>query len=128
MPPKFDRPLKLTAEIIDEENPEGLDNALRILAHLAVKKYLREHTHAPAPVVASLKSAPEPAKEHKELDGCKLLDIEGLSRYLSMPKATVYTWVSLRKIPPEAVVRLGRTLRFDRVAIDRWVESNRASR
>jgi hypothetical protein len=42
--PKLDRPFKTATVVLDEENPEGLDQALRILAHLAVKKYLREHT------------------------------------------------------------------------------------
>lgn len=124
---KFERPLKLTSVVLDEENPEGLDQALRILAHLAVKKYLREHTQIAAPPSAEVPK-PVAAREPDELDGRKLLDIDGLSRYLSMPKATIYTWVSSRKFPPEAIVRLGRSLRFDRVAVDRWVESNRGGK
>lgn len=127
--PKLDRPLKMTSVISDKENPEGLDRALRILANLMVRKYLRERqsTPRPAPAVPAPAAAnlPQPVDD---LEGRKLLDIEGLSKYLSMPKATIYTWVSMRKIPPEAIVRLGRTLRFDRVEIDRWVESQRASR
>lgn len=124
--PKFDRPLKITSETIDQENPEGLDNALRILAELAVRKYLRkQQQHEP---VAPMASAPIQAGVPDNLEGRKLLDIDGLSKYLSMPKATIYTWVSLRKIPAQAIVRLGRALRFDRVEIDRWVESSRASR
>lgn len=126
--PKFDRPLKMTSVVLDEENPEGLDQALRILAHLAVKKYLREHTQVTPPAPTAGAPTPTPAPESKELDGRKLLDIDGLSHYLTMPKATVYSWVSTRKIPPEAVVRLGRSLRFDRAEIDRWVESRRGAR
>lgn len=126
--PKFDRSLKMTSVVLDEENPEGLDQALRILAHLAVKKYLREHTQVAAPTPSAEAPKPVAARETDELDGRKLLDIDGLSRYLSMPKATIYTWVSSRKIPAEVIVRLGRSLRFDRVAVDRWVESNRGGR
>lgn len=125
--PKFDRPIKMTAETIDQENPEGLDNALRIFAELAVRQYFRKQKEAASPAVPGA-TLPAKAEVSEDLDGRKLLDIEGLSKYLSMPKATIYTWVSLRKIPPQAIVRLGRTLRFDRVEIDRWVESSRASR
>lgn len=128
--PKLDRPIKMTSEIIDQENPEGLDNALRILAELAVRKYLRERKaqeQPAAPTPASTVAKPS-AVTSDELEGRKLLDIDGLSKYLSMPKATIYTWVSMRRIPAQAIVRLGRALRFDRAEIDRWVELQRASR
>lgn len=52
--------------------------------------------------------------------GARLLDVNELSEYLSLPTSTIYTWVSLGRIP--GVVRLGRALRFDRLEIDRWVE------
>lgn len=126
--PKFDKPLKMTSVVLNEENPEGLDQALRILAHLAVKKYLREHTQVTPPSPPAAAPTPTLATESKELEGRKLLDVDGLSRYLSMPKATIYTWVSSHKLPPETIVRLGRSLRFDRVEVDRWVESNRGGR
>ena len=118
----------MTSVILDEENPEGLDQALRILAHLAVKKYLREHTQVTPPVPSTGLPVPAPVIESTKLEGCKLLDIDGLSRYLSMSKATIYTWVSMRRIPPQAIVRLGRALRFARIEIGRWVESQRAGR
>lgn len=51
----------------------------------------------------------------------RLLNVQELSEYLSLPSATIYTWVSLGRIP--GVVRLGRALRFDRGEIDGWVES-----
>ena len=54
----------------------------------------------------------------------KFVTVSELSQYLSIPKATIYTWVSLRKIP--GVVRLGRTLRFEIGEIDRWVRENQA--
>jgi excisionase family DNA binding protein len=57
----------------------------------------------------------------------KLLTVDGLSNYLSMPKPTIYTWVCLRKIPQPCVVKLGRALRFDVGEIDKWVNGQRAS-
>lgn len=55
----------------------------------------------------------------------RLLDVSALSKYLSMPKATIYTQVSLRKMP--GVVHIGRSLRFDIEAIDRWLNEKRSS-
>jgi excisionase family DNA binding protein len=49
----------------------------------------------------------------------RLLSVTELSNYLSLPKNSVYTMVSLRKLP--GVVRLGRALRFEKSAIDEWV-------
>ena len=55
----------------------------------------------------------------------RLLDVPALSRYISMPKATIYTMVSLRKMP--GVVRLGRKLCFERRVIDEWISAQSAS-
>lgn len=51
----------------------------------------------------------------------RLLNVQGLSEYLSLPVSTIYTWVSMKKIP--GVVRLGRALRFDQLEIDRWLKT-----
>jgi excisionase family DNA binding protein len=51
----------------------------------------------------------------------RLMNVKELSGYLSMPTATVYTMVSLQKLP--GVVRLGRALRFEKAAIDEWVNA-----
>jgi excisionase family DNA binding protein len=40
----------------------------------------------------------------------QLIDINELSRRLSIPKGTLYNWVYLRRIP---FVKAGRCLRFD---------------
>jgi excisionase family DNA binding protein len=40
----------------------------------------------------------------------KLIDIDELSRRLSIPKGTLYNWVYLRRIP---FIKAGRSLRFD---------------
>lgn len=39
-----------------------------------------------------------------------LIDINELSRVLSVPKGTLYNWVYLKRIP---FIKAGRSLRFD---------------
>lgn len=53
----------------------------------------------------------------------RLLDVDGLSMYLSMPKGTIYTYVSMGRIPKECIRHIGRALRFERKAIDAWVSA-----
>lgn len=55
----------------------------------------------------------------------RLMNIRQLSGYLAMPVATIYTWVCLRRVPAACIVRLGRSLRFDREAVDLWIEEQR---
>jgi len=55
----------------------------------------------------------------------RLMNITELSAYLGTPKASIYTKVCTRKIPRECVVKLGRSLRFDKTAIDAWINSHR---
>lgn len=52
----------------------------------------------------------------------KLMSIEELSEYIDTPVATIYTWTHLRRIPH---VKIGRSLKFERGAVDRWVEAQR---
>jgi len=54
----------------------------------------------------------------------RLLTADELAAYLSLPKGTIYAWVSMRKIP--GVVKLGRVLRFEKEAVDRWIDSAKA--
>lgn len=49
----------------------------------------------------------------------RLMNVAELAVYVSLPKNSIYTMVSLRKLP--GVVRLGRALRFEKAAIDQWV-------
>jgi len=56
----------------------------------------------------------------------RLLNVKELSHYLSMPVPTVYTYVHSRRIPKEAVVKVGRALRFEKDAIDKWINDQRA--
>jgi excisionase family DNA binding protein len=103
-----------------EKLPEGLEVILKVFSRLLVAEYLREvasSTNTPAkqgvPMVP-----PAPSDQ-------RYLDVTGLARYLSMPKTTIYTYVCTGKIPAKAVVRLGRSLRFEIKEIDTWVEQQR---
>ncbi len=51
----------------------------------------------------------------------RLLNVKELSAYLSMPEATVYTYVSTGKIPKDCIRRIGRALKFEKTAVDGWV-------
>lgn len=57
----------------------------------------------------------------------RLLDVKGLARYLSMPITTVYAFVGRGKIPPECICRIGRSLKFDKQAIDAWISAQTGS-
>lgn len=109
--------------VIDQENPEGLDNALRIFASLLVRQYIAEKKKIPVAAESSV----APSRSRGTTEGPRLLDVDGLSAYLSLPKATIYAWVGRRRIPEKAIVRLGRTLRFDVKEIDAWVEQRKTA-
>lgn len=55
----------------------------------------------------------------------RLMNVKELSEYVSLPINSIYTMVSLRKLP--GVVRLGRALRFEKSAIDEWVSARMAT-
>ena len=57
----------------------------------------------------------------------KLLNVRELSEYLSMPTATVYAYVGRGKIPADCIRRIGRSLKFDRVAVDSWINGPSAA-
>lgn len=52
----------------------------------------------------------------------RYLSIEELSKYISTPKGTIYSWTHMRKIPYSKV---GRILRFDKQEIDRWMKKKK---
>lgn len=54
----------------------------------------------------------------------RLMDVAELSGYLSVPLPTLYTWTHQRKIPH---FKVGRSVRFDRVEIDSWLEARRVA-
>jgi len=53
--------------------------------------------------------------------GKRLLDARGAAEYLSLSVDTVYRMARLRELPS---VRVGRALRFDLVALERYVEQH----
>lgn len=57
----------------------------------------------------------------------RLLNAAELSAYLSIPKGSLYVMVCLGKIPSSCIVRIGRSLRFEKVAIDKWVSEKVSS-
>ena len=48
----------------------------------------------------------------------RYLTLEELSRYLAVPKQTIYQWTSQKRIP---FTKIGR-LRFDKRRIDNWLK------
>jgi len=58
----------------------------------------------------------------------KLLNVKELSTYISMPVATIYTYVHTGKIPDYCIRRIGRALKFDVAEVDRWITEASGSR
>ena len=108
-----------SGKVMDRESFEG---ALRILAELCCRAYFDDHPEFGRSRAAG---ALPPVTPPKPAVSGRLLDVDGLAEYLSIPKATIYTWTSAHKIPSKAIVRLGRSLRFDVKEIDAWVEGNK---
>lgn len=57
----------------------------------------------------------------------RLMNIRELSEYLGTSKGSLYTMVCMRKIPKNCIVKIGRSLRFERSAVDAWVNQQKAS-
>jgi excisionase family DNA binding protein len=51
-----------------------------------------------------------------------LITIREAAQYLAVSVSTLYGWVYQRRVP---FVKVGRALRFDRVDLDRFIETNR---
>lgn len=65
------------------------------------------------------------AHKGEAVPGPRLMTIRQLSDYLAVPVATLYTMRCLGRIPSDCIVRFGRSLRFDRQAVDRWIGERR---
>ena len=52
----------------------------------------------------------------------RLININEASEYLGIPKGSLYKMVWQRRVP--FVVKIGRSLRFDREKIDKWILEN----
>ena len=101
---------------------ETFEHAVRTLADYIIAEYRRSHTVKEAIGDKPCQTAGGNNNEPK------LLGVEGLAKYLSIPKGSIYSMVCMRKIPERAVVRLGRSLRFDVKVIDQWVEEGRSKK
>lgn len=132
---KSSRPITCLALESDQEaDPLLWDQALHIIAEGLIREYFARHPEIRRPASGRFPSTPSgaavaPDKPTAPADrppGSRLLDVETLSKYLSLPKATIYTWVSMKKLPPKAIVRLGRALRFDLTVIDAWIEEQKS--
>lgn len=55
------------------------------------------------------------------------MNIKELSEYMGTPKSSIYTMVCLRKIPQACIVKIGRSLRFETVEIEKWITTKRIS-
>ena len=53
----------------------------------------------------------------------RLMTVDELSSYMGTTKGSLYVMVCHRKIPAQCVVKIGRSLRFDRPKIDIWLDS-----
>ena len=52
----------------------------------------------------------------------RLININEASEYLGIPKGSLYKLVWQRRVP--FVVRVGRSLRFDKIKMNLWIEEN----
>ena len=57
----------------------------------------------------------------------RLMTVPELATYLAMKVPTVYAYVARNKFPPECVRRIGRSVKFDRQAIDEWISGQGAA-
>ena len=51
-----------------------------------------------------------------------LLSVDELAVYLGVSRWSVYQWINQRRVP---YVKIGRLVRFDKVEIKRWLDSQR---
>lgn len=56
-------------------------------------------------------------------EGRRLFTVRELACYIGSTEGTVYTWSCTRKIPPACIIRLGRSLRFDILQINKWLDA-----
>lgn len=58
----------------------------------------------------------------------RLMSVQHLSDYLAMPVPTIYSYTSMGKIPAACVRRIGRSLKFEKNAIDAWLNAGASMR
>lgn len=52
----------------------------------------------------------------------RLLNIDELVEYISVPKGTIYNWISQKKLP---YIKMGRRIKFDKQDIDKFIETKK---
>ena len=58
----------------------------------------------------------------------RLITVKELADYISSTKGSIYQMLFRHEIPEQAVVKLGRAVRFDLKEIDKWIEGNKLER
>jgi len=58
----------------------------------------------------------------------RLITVKELADYISATKGAIYQMLFRREIPEQAVVKLGRAVRFDLKEIDKWIEGSKLKR
>jgi len=53
----------------------------------------------------------------------RLLNPKDLAEYLSIPVGSLYVKVCKKEIPANCYFKIGRSLKFEKVAIDAWLDS-----
>lgn len=61
-----------------------------------------------------------PKMQNRLPEGMRYLNILEVASLLGISRLTVYDWVGQRRIP---YFKAGRSLRFDRVQIEKWIKS-----
>lgn len=92
---------------------------LKVFPRLLVQEYIKQIEAGRPQGTVLNKILPSRGAEGEQ----RCLNVDGVSRYLCVPKGTIYTWVSTKKIPARAIIRLGRSLKFDIKEIDAWVNA-----
>lgn len=57
----------------------------------------------------------------------RLMNVKQLSEYISMPVATIYTYINTKKIPANCIRRIGRAVKFEVKAVDNWISGASAA-
>ena len=99
---------------------DAFKQAVWTLAEWLVSEYQRGRFQRPTVSTSNIQQPKDTSR--------RLMDVDSLAKYLSVPRSTLYTDVCLRKIPARAIVKLGRSLRFDKDAIDQWIEESRVKK
>lgn len=101
-----------------EGDSASLESALRTVVDILSREFSRR---------SQLENGASAPQQFVAIPEGRLVDVEGLSKYLCLPKPTIYTWVCLKRFPEKSIVRLGRALRFDLREIDAWIQSQGGS-